>query len=334
MSPRPNPENNPEFWPLLSLLGSRSVLYSQGNSALFEQALPSTDNRPGLIETFESDLSRGRKIERQKLLWKPDDSASVSFLTHCYKTGIKNGGIRIHSLFAPDIPLEALHFPEEKEHGDLTVLRMTELSFIQMKFANQNESPFSRIRRIKIFIFFNPTFEPELPQARRDSEEIEQLLADKAELRYIARGLTPEDVSEHYTWADLIFYFGHGKMVSGFPAIPSSNGWIPFPDQNLTTGSMFNKIVFFAACMDNKSDQPKFFAGCSVYPRCRIADRKSAYLHDLVRYWKTGTNLYSAFRSAAIMDREKEDIRRYVFQIQGQNHLALSPAVFAGNHSV
>ena len=320
MSPKIK-HDNPSGWPLVSLLGTKTVLYHNAAAVSFSGAAPDLTHRGELLKLLEYEIARGKSFNAGLLDWKPPDELHA-FFTHCRRAGADAGGIRMHGLFGVDVPLEALAQTDKNE--ELVVLRLTDSQF---NGSHIDADPcFPSNSYPKVLVYFNPMEAPPLPWARKDSEEIFELLGSQGESRYIARGLSQFELKEHANWADIIVYFGHGKSIAGFPTVPAIPNWAPFPDKN--PANFMNKIIIFAACQERSGSITRFPSGCSIFPVCRIADRKSDFIHDLIESWKSGHNLYAAFRTAMRRDAEKNDIRRFVFYIQGHNRLASQENVF------
>ena len=320
--------SHPERWPLLSLLGSRAVLYPPRGAPLQYEAAPAgQENRGRILEEIELDLARGKNPDPTRVYWSVPEKNLRRFLETCRRLGWEAGGLRQHALFGADLPLEALARSSE-EKKELMVLRLREQSFGDQGAGEPEEESSSVGRPPRVFIYFNPLGDPPLPHAREESSLAYDLFQERAETRYLGRPLSGEELNEHYSWADIILYFGHGKQVGGLPAIPGAQGFFPFPDLGGGPADYPGKIAIFAACLEKEAPPPAFAAGAALYPACRIADRASPFLGDLFRSWAGGRDLMGAFRVASESDAARGDIRRFIFRLQGMNALSSRPALF------
>lgn len=334
MSPKTRPEETIDRWPVLSLLGGSSVLLTGGEARLFSNPIIVSESRSALLESGEFDLARGRAIDLAALFWKPSSLQARHFLEFCLQSARQMGGIRIHSLFGMDLPLEALEREDERDESSPIFLRLQEMIFQGPAFPAplapgpvDEESRKPESGRRNIFVYFNPAGDRPLPQARSDSEEMVNLLLSSGDVNYTARSLSEGELHEKIDRAEIVFYFGHGKTIEGFPAIPSPEGWIPFSTR--PAGEIESRKIFiFAACLEERALPAYFPPGCAVYPCCRIADRKSDFVADLIGAWIEGYSFLGAFQRARILDKRKKDIRRFVFRIQGLSNDALLSRFF------
>ena len=326
----PAQESGPETWPLLSLLGSRAVLYESGQALTHRFAPLNFQDRIKLLEDGEERLARGKPVTPDEFHWHPGDAGLARFLTHCRERALATGGLRLHALLGDDIPLEAL--PASKDgnagaQGDPAIIRLTEIAF--EKYLGHPAAPAPAIGETpdppRVLIYFNPHEEPELPAAREESRVLAEKLDGRCDDRYIARALDETEWRGHLEWADVVFYFGHGRNISGAPAIPSPSGWMPFGPAGV---ALARKAFFFSACYRGPAAGTRVPGGCALFPLCRLADRPAPFLGDLVDNWLSGAELWRAYRHAVEQDARVGDMRRFVFQLQGLNAIASRAGLF------
>ena len=324
-------------WPHLFLLGNRALYTRGGESLRIDRPLTPPPAYTGRLEEAEALLAirtdpEARRSLNQKLLWQDPDPVARQFLEFCYTRAVENGGIYLHPYLGQDLPLEALARAARDERPIL-VLRVRENEFI----PGQPEEPeFATLpggseRKIRALVYYNPLAEPALPMAETQALQIHAELAEVCEARYIARGLRAAELEENYLEADIIYYYGHGREVQGHPVIPAPGGWIPLLEQNYAPERYHSKILIFGACLDGAADRlglPQFLAGVALYPVCRIADRNAGFLENMTRAWRQGNSLITAYRRALEADSDRSDIRRFIFNLQGENRMARQRNLF------
>jgi len=281
-------ENSPEFWPVLVEAGSRRYLLSGGESIASEFPFPHPQTYESLLEEAEVRLSLGRPSGLDSSLFVPDE-----FLNLTFDRARRAGGLRVLSLTGHPVPLELFRL----HTGD---------SFPILHFSTPR-SQVSPVPR-KVFLYDNPAGEV-LPEARREALEAFDILSPAVDTHFCGRTLDAEEYSRHFQSADIVVYYGHGKLISGLPAIPAKEGFIP-----LLPG-LSRPFVIFCGCL-SLSGQMKS-DGMMLFPLCRVSDRKSAFIPEFLSLWAAGDRLWSAYGRASSRDLQRGDIRSLLYRWSG-----------------
>ncbi len=262
------------------------------------------------------------KEDFRKLTWRPG-SESAAFLRLVHRRALGAGGLRFSGLENPPLESLRLHGAEGEDWAAaFPIVRMNERSHL-----TDEEHDFRSPVRRRILIYVNPAGEPALPEAAREGQEILALLEAAGpglEVRYIARNLSEHEWFEAVADADVVLYFGHGRNIGGYPAIPlgargTVDGYAPFFPGTVLGGPEPSLFVF-AACLPDAGELSFDRQGTFVYPVCRIADRPSRFVRDFCEQLFVGESAGSpalAFHTACRRDREHGDIRRFLFRLQG-----------------
>ncbi len=265
------------------------------------------------------DLARGRSPGAQDLVWRMAPGEDREFFDLVFNAAQAAGGLRVHPYLGEDLPIEALPHGEGDWSTSFPILRLSQFPAGSAKFAGRRRSdrqadsaPGQTEGPESILVYFNPAGLP-LPAAEAEARAVLEMLQGLP-VRFIARVLTAGEWEREFDGARVIVYFGHGKNISGLPAIPGSgDDWLPFLPEAQAGG----RTLFFNACLDGGAGGLRTPGNFCVYPVCRIADRPAPFFADLVRNCLAGQDPGQAFVAAARADSAAGDIRRLVFRMQG-----------------
>ncbi len=301
-------EDDPARWPLLQLLGTRTLLISGGR--LWEQAgTPAFP--PDLVPFAESEERNAARFDPQRgRQWPgpPRDpiwACAIQLASHC-------GGLRVHDPFALDIQVQAFC------QGD---------SPFPIVYVQGPAPTYESRQTPTVLVWYNPEGDVALPSARAEAESIGALFRPlEAEVSFVARTLARSEATALLTQSDIIAYLGHGQCQAGHVAVPCADGLLPL-NQILDDGR--ERVVLFGGCIESGQGAIQFPAGCGLYPCGRLADRPSSFLIDLVREWTAGRSLLRAYRQALHADRLRGDFRWRIFRFQGDGPWVQRPIAYS-----
>lgn len=302
--------------------GAQTLLYDRSGVTVLPAALGAPAGRVRTLEALEADLARGRAVSTETLRWRPESPERIAFLADVRAAAREGQGLRFHGYIGEDAPLEACAPGDEDDWTtEFPILRLSQRPAGAGLYAGRRRGDVLEPRSpdpdgrpansAAVLIYSNPLGD-ELPGAREEAERARELFAG-AGTHFIGRPLGETEWRHAFESARLILYFGHGKNVSGLPAIPGPEDWLPF----VPAGSPGGRMIFFNACLDGGSGGLRTPGHFCIHPICRIADRPAPFASVLLRAWRDLGDPARAFVAAARADRDAGDLRRFVFRMQG-----------------
>ena len=309
MSRSSRPEDEPDRWPLLQLLGTRTVLISGGHA--FEE--PGTPPFPSdLIQLAEAEeLLAARAGGPSTRIWpKPPP---LSLWSRAAAMAESAGGLRIHDPFSLGIQAQAYCQPEHP----VPILYLDEATVNVVGPSAPT-----------VTVWYNPHGGPPLPVARQEALEIHALLGPHLpDVRFLARALPVPGAREVLAESDVIVYLGHGEALAGTIGVPCPDGVLPLADA--LRDPTRQRVLIFGACVERGVGPVSTGGACSLLPCCRLADRPSTLLTDVLASWVVEANLAGALRSAFRSDLARGDFRWRTFRYSGDAHWARRPLAYS-----
>ena len=301
-------EDDPGAWPLLQFLGTRTVLICGGR--VYEE--PGTPPfPPDLIQFAQDEELRAARSGGPGRPWPKAPPHPI--WSQAAAAASRAGGLRVHDPFALGIQAQAFCQPEVP---------------VPMLYLDETMPSVDLPSVPAITVWYNPSGEADLPQARQEALELHGLFAAALPgARFVGRALSKADARELLGESDVIAYLGHGR------AMPGTVG-VPCPDGIVAVGPAFreqvrDRVLIFGGCMERTAGPISLGGACAIVPFCRLADRPSPFLGDVVQHWTTGAGLTAAFRAALQADQARGDFRWRTFRYQGDSHWARIPLPYS-----
>lgn len=298
--------------PLLTLAPGFRALYAGGQVLEYDGAFaaPAPDY-PQLLEAAEYERARQRAADPERLVWRPSGEALRQFLRECEAHAAAAGELLIHSRLEPPVPLEAVRLADSDWASRFAVIRLA-----ARKFESSAPAPSPPARRKRrVLVYWNPAGGDPLAVARREAEDAAARFESGADVRFVARSLSPGELGEAVAAADSLLYYGHGRSAAGQPLAPAGRDWAPLISPAAIAAGPLDWVVYQACHAGEEALRPGG-AQAVLYPACRIADRLTEYNRALIAALASGQDLPRAARAAAAADAEAGDVRRFMFRVQ------------------
>lgn len=298
--------------PLLALAPGFRALYAGGQVFEYDGALaaPDADYRK-LLESAEYERARQRPADSDALAWRPAGEALRQFLRECEVRADAAGQLLIHSRLDPPAPLEALRLDGGDWASRFGVVRIAARRAELLTPARARPAG----QKPRLLVYWNPAGGDPLPAARREAEEAAALFESKADVRFVARSLSPGELDEAVAAADCLCYYGHGQSAAGQPLAPAGRDWTPLISAAAVASGPLDWVAYQACHVGEEPLRPRG-ARAVLYPACRIADRTTAYNRTLLTALADDMPLWQAARAAARADATEGDVRRFMFRVQ------------------
>ncbi|MBI3395596.1 MAG: hypothetical protein HY042_07165, partial [Spirochaetia bacterium] len=280
-----------------------------------------SDHQNNLWDNAEEDFARGRPVRLKGILDQLSArlTSSSEFMERTYQCAAAAGGLRVFVSTGGGAS-ESIAAFSSKGGAWVDAFPVVFLDNALPGTSLLGKIPGDGAGSPRAFVYVNPSGQA-LNAAALEARECAEVLEQCCDTDLILRGLDAREYRELVTHADIFCYFGHGKLVSGLPAIPHEAGWMPLlPDPHMSPG-----VTIFAACLSGGAHARSPGSGLLIHPVARLCDRKSVFLSKLMEAlaasWRTDggspvDKALSAWRAAAAADREAGDIRRFIFQLR------------------